>query len=104
MKGYFFSLEALVAALILTGAVIFVHSEPPAHSEKEEKIYLALSALEEEGVLRALEDNELEFRLEKNLGFDVEVNPKGISGPYVKYLFVEDAGKFKTIQIAYQQP
>ena len=104
MKGYFFSLEALVAALILTGAVVFVHSEIPVQSSKEQKIYSAMFALEEGGTLRGLEDREIEFYLEKSLGFELEVNPEKISGPYVKYLLVEGADKFRIIQIAYQQP
>jgi hypothetical protein len=103
-KGYFFSLEALIAALILIGAVIFIPSEIHVQSDKEAKIYRAMNILEANGSLGSLSDSELKANLSGILGFDVEVNPPSIDGPFIKYLMAEGPDNFRIIRIAYQQP
>jgi len=103
-KGYFFSLEALIAALILMSSIVLVSSGISAESDKEAKIYRAMSLLEEKGVLGSMSNPELKSSLTGTLGFDVEVNPSSINGPFIKYLIADESSEFKTIRIAYQQP
>jgi hypothetical protein len=103
MKGYFFSLEALIAALILTTSIIFVSSGISPHSDKEAKIYQALDLLQEKGILDNMNDAEIKQSLTQTLGFDVEVNPAQTRGSFIKYLITQGPDKFRIIQIAYQQ-
>jgi len=103
-KGYFFSLEALVAAMILMTSIVFISSSISPHSGKEAKIYGALDSLQEMNVLSGMSDSALEDSLVSTLGFAVEVNPAQTNGSFIKYLIVEGSGKFRIIQVAYQQP
>jgi hypothetical protein len=103
-KGYFFSLEALIAAMILMTSIVFISSSVSPHSDKEAKIYGALDSLQEGGVLSGMSDGALKESLEKTLGFVIEVNPAQTNGSFIKYFIVEGSNKFRIIQVAYQQP
>ncbi|MBN2095271.1 MAG: hypothetical protein JW727_04435 [Candidatus Aenigmarchaeota archaeon] len=103
-KGYFFSLEALIASLIIISAIAVLSSNHAASPEYEEKIYGGLSNLEKSGKLASMEESEIETRLEETLCFPVSVGKAPPGGQSVKYLLVYGPEKFKTIQIAYQLP
>jgi hypothetical protein len=103
-KGYFFSLEALIAALILMASILIVNSGFSEHSDKESKVYREMRLLEAKGTLDRMSDSELETNLTRTLGFVVEVNPTRTDGAFIKYLVTQGPDKFRIIQIAYQQP
>jgi hypothetical protein len=104
MRGYFFSLEALIAALVLLSAALSISHTFSEPSDKEARIFQALDALEKSGKLKSLSDSELEIELGLKLGFEVELNPAQKNGPLMQYLMVEGANKFRTVKIGYQLP
>ncbi|MGC9310352.1 MAG: hypothetical protein ACP5E4_01360 [Candidatus Aenigmatarchaeota archaeon] len=103
-KGYFFTLEALFAALILMSSVLIINFSQPPQDGREEKIYRALALLEDEGKLRHLTDEKIEAELEGLLGFDVKVNPDSGAGAFVQYFLATGPENFEVMRIYYRQP
>lgn len=101
MRGYFFSLEALVAAMILMSAVMLSAEQTNYSDNREEQIYRTMDALESNGMLRELTDDELQGKLTAILGFEINVNPKEPNGALLNYLLTEGTTDFRIIQIEY---
>lgn len=100
MKGYFFSLEALIAITILMSSLFIIHFSQTRFDNKEERIYTALNLLEEENKIRENTNELVEFELDELLDFDVKVN-KNCGGSMIDYLVVEGTDKFRIIRVCY---
>lgn len=100
MKGYFFSLETLVAVVIMMSALFATHVNYSESDDRENKIYAGLSILENQNMLENHTDESIESKLEKLLDFDVRVS-KDCAGGIVDYLVVEGADKFRIIRVCY---
>ncbi len=94
-KGYFFSLEVLLAILIILSS-LFIYSASSEYTEnKEKRIYKALDLLEKQN---KLDSGNLENKLETILGFDVGVSEDCNK---LKYLLTRNSNTFKTINVCY---
>ena len=100
MRGYFFSLETLVAVVIMMSALFAIHTNYIESDEGENKVYAGLNILENRNMLENHPDEFIESELEKLLDFDVEVS-RDCSGSIVDYLVVEGADEFRIIRVCY---
>ena len=101
MKGYFFSLESLIAILVILSSVILINFNIVDIDSREEKIYSCLELLERKNSLREATSQEIESQMEEILDFDIEVEictrDCGGSGSFIDYLVYEEEGKIVRI-------
>ncbi|MCK4428940.1 MAG: hypothetical protein KAU95_01085 [Candidatus Aenigmarchaeota archaeon] len=100
MKGYFFSLETLIAVVIMMSALFATHVNYTESDDGENKIYAGLGLLDDMNLLENKSDEFIESELEKLLDFDVKVS-KDCTGGIVDYLVVEGVNKFRIIRVCY---
>lgn len=95
MKGYLFSLEVLIAILIILSSLFVYNFEFEKIETKDKRIYEALDLLERENKINS---EDLEVELENILGFDVEIDE---NCKKLRYLVVEGSKNFRVINVCY---
>jgi len=95
MKGYFFSLEVLVAVLIILLPVLIYRAELSGSEDREMRIMEALEILEKENKINS---ENLEKELEDLLDFDVNISENCTK---LRYFKVSASGSFEIINICY---
>ena len=93
MRGYLFSLEVLIAVIILMFPVLTITLNTMEFDNKNEKIYNALELLEKENKLDEIENS-------LDVDFNLSVSPE-CNGNEMYYLVVSGTNKFKVIKICY---
>jgi len=93
MQGYFFSLEVLIAVIILMFPLLTISLNQMELNNKNEKIYNALELLEIENNLDEIENN-----LDVDFNFSVSDE---CDGNKIYYLVVSGTNKFKVIKVCY---
>lgn len=94
-KGYFFSLEVLIAILIILSSLFIYSASSEKTEHKDKRIYEALDLLEKQNRLNS---GNLEEKLENILDFDIGVSE---SCNKLKYMLTENSSTFRTINVCY---
>ena len=95
MKGYFFSLEVLIAVLIILFPLLIYKAEVAKYEDKDLRIIEALRILEKENKINS---ENLEMELEDLVDFEVNISENCTK---LKYFTVLNSKNFKTINICY---
>lgn len=95
MRGYFFSLEVLIAVLIILLPVLIYRAELYESGDKETRIMKALEVLEKENKINS---ENLEKELEDLLDFDVNISENCTK---LRYFIVSGSESFEIINICY---
>ena len=98
MNGYLFSLEALIAIVILLFSIIIFNIPPMEVDNKKEYVYNALDLLEEENKLTG--DKKDVANLNNILDFDVTISECD-DAQIIDYLIVSGNKDFKIIRVCY---
>ena len=93
MQGYLFSLEVLIAVIILMFPVLTITLNTMEFNNKNEKIYNALELLEKENKLDEIENS-------LDVDFNLSVSDE-CDGNKIYYFVVSGTNKFKVIKICY---
>lgn len=97
MKGYLFSLEALIAIIILLFPIIIFSTTPIEFNNEKENIYEGLNLLERENKL--IDDSDA---LKINSIWDLNVSvSKCKDNEIVDYFVVSGTNDFKIISVCY---
>lgn len=94
MKGYLFSLEALIAIFIVLSTLFWYSYIPKFENHKDRLIYDTLNLLEKENKINS---ENLETLVENIVGFNITINE---SCKDLNYFIVSDS-YFKIIGICY---
>lgn len=100
MRGYFFSLEALIAITLLLFPIVNSNLDCQVFDDREEDIYSALDALRSENKLD-LENYQIELLVENIVDFDVAVDKNCDKGRIVEYFFVSEEKELNIIRVCY---
>jgi hypothetical protein len=94
-KGYFFSLEVLIAVLVIVSSLLIYTPKFESLDIKNNRIYDALDLLEKQN---KIDLENLESNLENLLDFNVEVDENCKN---IKYLLVLDSDSFQVVNVCY---
>jgi len=100
MRGYFFSLEVLIAVIMVLFPLLTISSQPMELDNKNGKIYNALELIEEKNGLDS-SNIEIENNLKNILGFNISVSSRCKDQRIVNYLVVSGVDEFKIIKVCY---
>ncbi len=100
MRGYFFSLEVLIAVVIILFPLLTITGHPMEIDNRNEKVYKALELIESNNGLE-IGNIELKNKLEKIIGFEVSVSSECKDQRIVNYLVVSGVDEFNIIKICY---
>lgn len=100
MRGYFFSLEVLIAVVMILFPLLTITGQPLEIDSRNEKVYSGLELIESNNGLN-IGDAELEDKLEKIIGFDVSVSSECVDKRIVNYLVVSGIDEFRIIEVCY---
>ncbi len=100
MRGYFFSLEVLIAVVMILFPLLTITGQPLEIDGRNEKVYSGLELIESNNGLN-IGDTELENKLEKIIGFDVSVSSECKDQRIVNYLVVSGVDEFRIIEVCY---
>lgn len=86
MKGYIYTLEVLTAMSVILLSIVFIFGAPPAKPEIETAIlkhqgFDALEYLDEKGLLRQMNESEIEYQLSQLLPAKAGVSTAGNNLP-----------------------
>ncbi|MCK4729934.1 MAG: hypothetical protein KAT28_01305 [Candidatus Aenigmarchaeota archaeon] len=100
MRGYFFSLEVLIAVVMILFPLLTITGQPMEIDNRNEKVYKGLELIESNNGLDVSNTN-LENKLEKIIGFDVSVSSDCKDQRIVNYLVVSGVDEFRIIEVCY---
>ncbi len=100
MKGYLFSLEALIAIIILLFPTLIININSMEFNNKKGQVYNALEILRDEEKLNQ-SSYRIESCMERVLDFDISVSEKCEDKRIVDYFTISERDDFKIIRICY---
>ncbi len=100
MHGYFFSLEVLIAAVMILFPLLTITGQPMELDNRNEKIYDGLELIENNNGLD-VSNTELENKLENILDFNVSVSSGCKDQRIINYFVVSGVDEFRIIEVCY---